>query len=944
MDKPPKPPITQIPPPERVSGGNGWDEILEVLDSHKGAISDEAIRKLEAYADAREQELDMFEKKIISDPTYDSSEKEAFRKDKREVLKKISSLRKLGMGQISMSANTARFVREIVGAEQKLARHTAVPQRTDEAVLSPRPVQEESRPPKDESNVPERAQPEAAPREPEVPAAQEANEVRESQEEAPVQEAPLPEAALAPAADTVAETRKEKLEALKKAAYSASELAEKVGVAYERKDMRAKEDAYLTAYKRLERRRTVWNRLTNRDALKEESMKVDALKKAYDAARVSYAGALARAAETSTRSLTNEKKIQDRFYKLEAAGKLPPGKDGQPMDFIEYMQWRNERLAGYVTWREAIRPQAEKKLQARAEALDSRGKNALQKGLGWLNVQNQKLEQRLGSKKAAIAVRALVSAVGVTGLLAAAGSFGTVGVLSAAGLYGSQRFVRGLMGAVAGRAAAAGAGMAYEKFSREGQEKAREEIKTAGRAGTLTPEELAAIDVLRDKLAEKADERTFQKRKRLYQALAAIAVGGATAGLLANSEVVERAADAMPDADTDATGTSQEGKAQSSAPAAKEVASGGAPAEAVASPAQEAAAPQESAAKAEAPAAKEASPAVAAPAEAPSAPAAEAWSATIDRPGEGASQLLVDLREHYGKLYPDAADAPPAIRHILEAESADALSREYGFIDAANKSIVVHEGATLGIDAKGSLVFTPGQGADAHVLAAVNADGTLAPADPLSAEDGTYRSPVVQEAPAAEAEAPAADTPVPEADPSDALNRVQAELGREWNEAAEARKEAHAPAAEAPAPPAAPEVPPSAPDPSESSMPQAPEAPVGGPASMEPFTNHNGVEINPAQPQAYAYPAENGEPVYQMYGGRGEEPFLAAQQFASQSPAGTEVRFGYWQTDSATGERTFLTGGFVSNGDGFISPVLDDFPAPDPERFTERLPFAYKPK
>lgn len=83
----------------------------------------------------------------------------------------------------------------------------------------------------------------------------------------------------------------------------------------------------------------------------------------------------------------------------------------------------------------------------------------------------------------------------------------------------------------------------------------------------------------------------------------------------------------------------------------------------------------------------------------------EPWGTAIDKSGEGASQLFVDMRQHYAALYPDPSTAPPAIRHVLEAKSADALSREFGFIDEANKSLVVQKGATLSVDDHGRLLF-----------------------------------------------------------------------------------------------------------------------------------------------------------------------------------------------------------------------------------------------
>lgn len=117
-------------------------------------------------------------------------------------------------------------------------------------------------------------------------------------------------------------------------------------------------------------------------------------------------------------------------------------------------------------------------------------------------------------------------------------------------------------------------------------------------------------------------------------------------------------------------------------------------------------------------------------------PVPEPYSVSI-QPGEGMDKLFVELREHYGKLYPDPTDpsVPPGIRHLLEAENGNELSRELHFINDNDTSYVMKAGDTLGFNEEGALVFTPESDPTAHVVLLGNeADGTLQ-THALSAEE-----------------------------------------------------------------------------------------------------------------------------------------------------------------------------------------------------------------
>lgn len=138
------------------------------------------------------------------------------------------------------------------------------------------------------------------------------------------------------------------------------------------------------------------------------------------------------------------------------------------------------------------------------------------------------------------------------------------------------------------------------------------------------------------------------------------------------------------------------------------------------------------------------------------------------KPGEGMDKLFVELREHYGKLYPDPSDSsvPPGIKHLLEAKSGDELSRELHFINSDNASYVMKQGDSLGFNEHGALIFTP-KGDPTHSLELFTTDskGTFTPhvltpeeqqGHFLSHPDGVRSAPIHHETP----RVPESQTPV----------------------------------------------------------------------------------------------------------------------------------------------------------------------------------------
>lgn len=431
-------------------------------------------------------------------------------------------------------------------------------------------------------------------------------------------------------ADSFMETPRENRDALRDAVAQFEDVSSQSSAEAERSAVQAAESAYLTAYKQLEQKRTIWNRLSKGKDLEEEADKVDALKRVYDEKRVSYAEALTRSAKE----------------RLEAKGASALRTDAVV-----------ERYNRIVRFNEVVKPAAEKRIAARREALDARGKGTFEKTLGWSARQNQRLEKHLG-KTGATALRAIIGAVGVSGIMAAAGGFGAA-ALTGAGVYGVHKFARGFIGAYAGKLGGDMAGAFYEqRLGKIAQQNAKESLKTQGRREELSVEMLESIDRLREKLASRADDATVQKKKALVQALVAFGIGAGTAAALSEVFAVQNAADTVAGAVVESSDTS--------APEAPSTPSG---IEGNATPVPEVAGAETVLAE-----------------------------AVVGR-GEGFNQLFLDLRA--SGLSPDS----PVAQHLLNPElSPSELSREVGAL-LGEKSAVTQVGDKLFVNGDGSLVF-----------------------------------------------------------------------------------------------------------------------------------------------------------------------------------------------------------------------------------------------
>ncbi len=324
----------------------------------------------------------------------------------------------------------------------------------------------------------------------------------------------------------------------------------------ERAALKEKEAAYLSAYKDLERRRTIINRLLlRRGNIQNEEKKVEALRREYDESRVAYANALTQnvSEKVAERTKTLEERTRAKYEELKQAGALERTESGEEISFDIFMrraivknETRAERVAGYLRFREVVRPLAEKKNAARLEALSGRKRNAFDKALTWSGKVNAGLDKKYG-KMGARVIRAAASAVLISGGAAALGAAGVTAPLGLAALagVGTYKFARSLGGVVLGAAAGETTGAAFEFFGRKAQQAAKESLHRTNMKAINTEldvDSLRTLDTKREKLVKETDEAVFQKRKAITKALVAMGVGAGSAAVLADFAVIQEAA------------------------------------------------------------------------------------------------------------------------------------------------------------------------------------------------------------------------------------------------------------------------------------------------------------------------------------------------------------------------------------------------------------------
>lgn len=565
-----------------------------------------------------------------------------------------------------------------------------------------------------------------------------------------------------------------------------SELAEKISVDAERNDMQEKEQAYLAAFKELEKKRTFANRLFKRKDLKAEEARVEEFKQAFNESRVIYANAVdAGKDQLGVESNSFTGRMERRFQKLQEADALPLGEGGTPISLEEYLQnsyeERKEKVSSYIQFREVIRPLAEKKLQMRLQALGERDRNSFQSTLGWVGSQNKKLEAKVG-KTGARAIRALASTVVIALPAAALGSFGAGATIGMIGGWAAYKFSKSFFAAVAGAAAGGSAAEGYEQFYGRGrQQKAAAGIVHEGKGEAVTAESLERLDSTRDRLAIRADEMTLQKNKAYISAAVAFLFGAGTAATLMEIHSFQNAAEGagnvtLPlDPSTASSVTTELTSEQ--VEGIHNTFAGGASTDGHQVPAL----PQETGADTSV-----------APATASAKPPVEFGNllkgAVINVRGEGMSQLFVDLRQSLN-ADPDLIKHPsPALEHVLKS-NPNALTHEiHAAVDGESAimrkgdQFLVDENQNVWFQAEGKspqLLFendreAPGGYVTHDIKWEMRPDGATAPERVMTDTNGTEtESTPHTQGTMDQQQSFVPDSPSVTEDPSDALNRAQ---------------------------------------------------------------------------------------------------------------------------------------------------------------------------
>jgi hypothetical protein len=305
------------------------------------------------------------------------------------------------------------------------------------------------------------------------------------------------------------------------------------------------EGEYLTAYKEFHKNKKFWNI--------GEPQDLKALEKTYNEARLEYADALD--ARLGGRMLEKYTRRNVTLMVTAEDGTLIQNPLLDP-DRAEKVRSRYNRL---VRFNEVIKPAAEKKLDARTEALSSKEKGIMGKVGEWVqnkdaNWQNSLVES-LGEQKGKMvhkALRATAMAIALSPVAALGATMFGAGVTTGAVAFAGARVGKSLWGAFAGGAIAVKVGSLFEKtIGRANKESGEYQLKTSGKDGySLDMERLTAIDKERSKLLVQASDATLQKNKRIVQLLTAYGVGAGTSHILSNWPSLHETVTAATDSGT----------------------------------------------------------------------------------------------------------------------------------------------------------------------------------------------------------------------------------------------------------------------------------------------------------------------------------------------------------------------------------------------------------
>lgn len=645
----------------------------------------------------------------------------------------------------------------------------------------------------------------------------------------------------------------------------------------ERARMQEAETKYLTAYRELEQKRTLLKRLLRDKNFTEETEKVDALKREYDDARIAYAKKInAGVSSVSSAEKTNPleesgftARTRKTYEEKKEAGEIAADLTFEAFLAKERLE-RRERVSGYLQFREVVRPLAQKKYEARKEALDARGKGILEKSLQWTAKQNQKLEKQFG-KKGALAIRALVGAT----VLAAPAALG--GLTAAVVVGGGVSFARILIASPVIGGIAKATGVVYEQaLGRKAQEAAGKELITGdvvAKGGVLTTDTLQRIDTRREKIAARADEKTLQEKKALVQVLTAFGLGAGAAGAIAALEASHTAVDAV----TQAAGAPEVGE--------------GTPASAAAVPATETTDVSDAASEASSAENTEPSTPTPEPEQVAGVPVGEQiTSATIER-GEGFNHL-------FARLEVSGIENPSVVAAYLADHTPSELSAKVQAL-VGGESALVHPGDRVFLDANQNLFFErPGEAP--RLIMENPPSGT----EPIFHDVGLELRATPASAPAmnsiTEVVNPTADSSVSGTSSESAAGTVGETLADGGQDLAVAPETVVAPSEVVSGGNVESGITP--PEPGTAT----PPSPVGDPIPLDQYTaqhqstevgttdfitNAHGVEINPQVPAAYQWQMPGSEmSVVVASGGTLAEQMEWAHGFAAQNP-GTPVYF-----------------------------------------------------
>lgn len=626
----------------------------------------------------------------------------------------------------------------------------------------------------------------------------------------------------------------------------------------------------------------------------------------------------------------DEKRIEAKRA-FEKAARERWEQQGKSPEWIERALGKYENLH---LFKDIIAPGVDQDIKMRAEALGEKAPDMLDKGIKWFNRANERLDnffmERFGQKHARW-VRAVGSAVLVSGGAAFIGSFGTAGVLAAAG-FASFNIMRSLGATAIGLTAAEAVGFAYRKLRGEkeqakavqSEEELRQELRRLSQNKDLTLEVLQAIERKRLALKGRADSQTLENKVNAIKALVGLGVGvGASAALAEyhGTADVMRAADEI----NSAGGAPSVDGVETAAVDVPADSEGAGPAglSSVMTDGEASVAPLESGIDA-------------------------ARSLSIAGNINNADRLVGHFGLQLSEAYPNLSEAPPSVQSFIDLlrteEGASLLAGEDKATLAFNlqlddgTSAIMQPGDVIRLDDANQIVLErPGTNLSAVL---VGSDGTIntnldqswpmegnrvevprAPAPEVPQQPETVpvqpEVPSQPEVPQQPEAAPSAPAPIaPEAPPAPT--------------APEAPQPQYAPPVpEMPSAPEAPSVPesrpmpevpqqseyappaPEAPAQTEAPQPQAPEGPID---YTQPYTNINGIDIDPRQPAVFI--DSRGDVV--AYGGTTIERTALAQQYALEHP-GVRVLFDA-TTESIYGIPQPIIGAMVSNAEGQITP------------------------